>query len=183
MRTNKGALILILKALVVVTLVTTATNLYQKHTEEIQKQAYWQGVEAQFNEERYLEQKENKNAKEGVNLPSGDCFKISSNVEVNKLLQKHFKDCKNAKIMWAIAQAESKGKTDAENKANRNGSWDCGYFQNNTIHRKKGQSFEDFCKEQKDLYTNFITAEKILQKQGLTAWSTFNNKKYLTYLK
>lgn len=164
----------IIQIIILILAISITSIYYEIKLKEIKKQSYWEGVTKQFEEERYLDEKEKQ---------ANSCFNISNNDEINKLLKTHFKDCNTAKIMWAIAQAESKGNIDAVNSKNRNRSWDCGLFQNNTIHRKKGQSKEDFCKEQKNLYTNFKTAESILKKQGFEGWATFNNKKYLTYLK
>lgn len=113
---------------------------------------------------------------------SAECFKISKNEELNRLLKTYFKDCHLAKTMWAIAQAESAGKQTAVGK-NRNGSYDSGWLQVNTIHRKKGETKEQFIKRMHDLEENVKEAKAVLDKQGLTAWVTFNTKKYLTYMK
>jgi len=85
--------------------------------------------------------------------------------------------------MRAISLAESKGKQTAVNKANRNGSIDSGFFQVNTIHRKKGETKAQFISRMHDLEENFKEARRVLDKQGLQAWATYNNKAYLTYLK
>lgn len=110
------------------------------------------------------------------------CFNISKNTELNLLLEKHFKNCADAKLMWAIAQAESSGKQTAIGK-NTNGSVDCGWLQINTIHRKKGETKESFCYRMHDLEQNIATAKLVKDKQGLSAWVTYNTGKYLTYLK
>lgn len=110
------------------------------------------------------------------------CFNISKTKIVNELLEKHFKTCADAKLMWAIAQAESSGSQVALNK-NRNGSVDCGWLQINTIHRKKGESKASFCTRMHDLEQNIATAKEVKEKQGLSAWVTYNTGAYLTYLK
>jgi hypothetical protein len=107
----------------------------------------------------------------------------SKNEELNNLLIKYFKDCKDVKVMWSIAQAESTGQVKAVNKNNRNGSWDCGYLQTNTIHRNKGESKENFCNRMHNLEENIKQAKKIKDKQGLTAWVTYNSGAYLAYMK
>ena len=109
--------------------------------------------------------------------------KLSPNPNVSYLFKKYFPNQEEARIMRAISLAESKGKQTAVNKANRNGSIDSGFFQVNTIHRKKGETKEQFIARMHDLEENFKLARKVLDKQGLQAWSTYNNKAYLTYLK
>lgn len=86
--------------------------------------------------------------------------------------------------MYAIAHAECKGKQICNNKGlNRDGSIDFGYMQINSIHRDKNESVASFEKRMYNLEENIKTAKKILDMQGLKAWSTYNNKKYLAYLK
>lgn len=60
MRTNKGAIKLLLKCIVFVVILTIGINQYDKHIESVKKQAYWEGVENQFNEERFLDRNEIK---------------------------------------------------------------------------------------------------------------------------
>mgnify|MGYP003647358476 FL=1 len=109
--------------------------------------------------------------------------KLSPNPNVSYLFKKYFPNQEEARIMRAISLAESKGKQTAVNKANRNGSTDSGFFQVNTVHKKKGESKEQFIARMHSLEENFKEARKVLDKQGLQAWSTYNNKAYLTYLK
>lgn len=115
-------------------------------------------------------------------INSNECFNISKNVELNQLLKKYFKDCKLAKTMWAIAQAESSGKQFAVGQ-NDNGSLDGGWLQVNSIHKKKTETKQEFINRVHDLEENIKEARKVYDKQGLKAWVTYNNKKYLTYLK
>lgn len=107
----------------------------------------------------------------------------SENKELNNLLIKYFKDCKDVKVMWSIAQAESSGKVTAVNKSNRNGSWDCGYLQANTIHRNKGETKDAFCNRMHSLEENIKQAKKIKDTQGLSAWVTYNTGAYMAYMK
>jgi hypothetical protein len=111
-----------------------------------------------------------------VNAKSDRECSPSENVELNKLLVKYFKNCKDVKIIWAIAQAESSGKQLAVNKGNTNKSWDCGYMQNNTIHRKADETKEQFCERMFNLEENIATAHKIYKEAGnkFTPWVTFN---------
>lgn len=68
--------------------------------------------------------------------------------------------------MVAIARAESRFKPDAIN-INRDGSVDIGIFQINSVH---GYDREWL----KDVRNNLTAAREIYEKQGLTAWATFN---------
>lgn len=106
----------------------------------------------------------------------------STNPEVNRLINKYFTDCKEARTIWAIAQAESGGKQIAINKANRNKSWDCGYVQANTIHRKKGESYQSFCDRMHDLEENIKMAKHVRDIQGWTAWVTYNNNCHQSFM-
>lgn len=110
------------------------------------------------------------------------CFQLSKNDELNMLLKKYFKDCKTARLMYAIAQAESAGKQFAVGQ-NDNGSMDGGWLQVNTIHRKKWETKEEFIKRMHILEENIKEAKMVLDKQGLTAWVTYNTGKYKQYLK
>ena len=114
---------------------------------------------------------------------------LSSNPKVSYLFKKYFPEPEIAKTMRAISLSESKGKQITTYKLNKNGSWDCGFFQTNTIHRNAGTTKEDFCKEMHDLEKNFAMARKIYDERkkmfgdGFTAWSDYNNGKYLKYIK
>lgn len=109
--------------------------------------------------------------------------RLSPNPQVSYLFKKYFPKEEEARIMRAISLAESKGKQSAINKDNKNGSIDSGFFQINTIHRNKGETKEQFIVRMHNLEENFKLARKVLDKQGLTAWSVYNNGRYLTYLK
>lgn len=121
---------------------------------------------------------------EGANSAYDDFYqRLSPNPQVSYLFKKYFPKEEEARIMRAISLAESKGKQTAINKANRNGSIDSGFFQVNTIHKRKGETTEQFIKRMHDLEENFKEARKVFEKQGFQAWSTFNDGKYITYLK
>lgn len=79
-----------------------------------------------------------------------------------------------AEIMLAIAKAESGLRADATNR-NSNGSTDTGIFQINSIHGYEAQKLTDVA-------FNIQCAKEILKKQGLTAWSVYNNGKYKDFL-
>lgn len=106
----------------------------------------------------------------------------SKNPEVNSLINKYFTDCKEARTIWAIAQSESGGKQLAINKNNRNGSWDCGWVQANTIHKKKGETYQAFCDRMMHLEENVKMAKHVKDIQGWTAWVNYNNECYLAYM-
>ena len=115
---------------------------------------------------------------------------LSKNPQVSYLFKKYFPEQEIAKVMRAISLSESKGKQVQHYKLNRNGSWDCGFFQTNTIHRNKGESMQSFCdRMNNNLEANFAMARKIYDERkkmfgdGFTAWSDYNNGKYLTYIK
>lgn len=115
---------------------------------------------------------------------------LSKNPQVSYLFKKYFPEPEIAKVMRAISLSESKGKQVQHYKANKNGSWDCGFFQTNTIHRNKGETFDQFCNRMNhNLEANFAMARKIYDERkkmfgdGFTAWSDYNNGKYLTYIK
>ncbi len=77
----------------------------------------------------------------------------------------------------AVALAESGGKTDALNTANRNGTWDAGIWQVNSIHGYSQTSLFD-------PGTNAAAAFKIWSAAGRrwTPWSVYNNGRYRTYI-
>ena len=92
--------------------------------------------------------------------------------------------------MYALAHAECKGKQICNNRGtNKNGSVDFGYLQINSIHRSKGETINQFEQRMYNLEENFKLASKIylerkaLTGNGFTAWSTYNNQRYLAYLK
>lgn len=121
---------------------------------------------------------------EGNNNAYDDFYaKLSPNPQVAYLFKKYFPKEEEARIMRAISLAESKGKQTAINKANRNGTADSGFFQVNTIHRKKGETVEQFIIRMHDLEENFKEARKVFEKQSFQGWATYNNGRYLTYLK
>lgn len=109
--------------------------------------------------------------------------RLSPNPQVSYLFKKYFPKEEEARIMRAISLAESKGKQTAVNKANRDGSIDSGFFQINTIHKKKGETTEQFINRTHDLEANFKEARRILDLQGYAGWSTYNSGDYLNYIK
>lgn len=120
---------------------------------------------------------------EGYNGAYDDFYdKLSTNPQVTYLFKKYFPKQEEARIMRAISLAESKGKQTAVNKANRNGSIDSGFFQINTIHKRKNETTEQFIKRMHLLEENFKEARKVLDKQGYTAWTTYKDGKYLKYI-
>jgi hypothetical protein len=136
-------------------------------------------------QEELMEMQEtNKKLKDEMSKNMVKCSP-SKNESVNKLLNKYFKTCNEVNTIWGIAQAESQGKAYSINKNNRNGSWDCGYLQINTIHRKKGESKDAFCERMHNLETNIAMAAKVYKEAGnsFTPWVTFNKDLHLSYLK
>ena len=80
----------------------------------------------------------------------------------------------NPEIMIAIAKAESGMNPRAVNY-NRNGSIDTGLFQVNSVHMYDGLSLFDPEK-------NIKAAREIYDKQGIQAWTSFNNGSYKKFL-
>lgn len=78
--------------------------------------------------------------------------------------------------MTAIAMAESGGRTDAINRANRNGTFDSGLFQINSVHGyNPTQLIED------PVY-NIQAAVKIFGSQGFNAWSVYKTGRYKQFM-
>ena len=121
---------------------------------------------------------------DGYNVAYDEFYdKLSTNPKVSYLFKKYFPNQEEARVMRAISLAESKGIQTAVNTANRNGSKDFGFFQINTVHRKKGETTEQFLNRVCNLEENFKEARRVLDKQSFTAWSTYNNLTYLQYMK
>lgn len=78
--------------------------------------------------------------------------------------------------MVAIAKAESNWRTNAINTSNSNGSIDRGLFQINSVHGK------DPNKLLNDVRYNTAMAKEIYDRQGLQAWSTYNNGAYRKHM-
>lgn len=152
---------------------------YEKKTKEIYQDGWEVGYFAGLNDG-------DANAREDVNNEYYN--KLSPNPQVSYLFKKYFPEQDIAKVMRAISKSESKGKQIVTYKLNRDGSWDCGFFQTNTIHRKAGTTKENFCNEMHNLESNFKMARKIYEERkklfgdGFTAWSDYNNGKYLKYI-
>jgi hypothetical protein len=152
---------------------------------ELQNQMYMDGYEAGHFDGL------TEGDKNGRNATNDEFYKsLSKNPTVSFLFKKYFPEPDVAKTMRAISLSESKGKQVQHFKLNRNGSWDCGFFQTNTIHRNKGETMEMFCERMNgDLEANFEMARKIYDERkqmfgdGFTAWSDYNNGKYLKYIK
>ena len=87
--------------------------------------------------------------------------------QIENLIREMFPECPDTMI--AIAKAESKLKADAVN-VNRNGTKDCGIFQINEIHGYD-------CEWLKIPENNLKAGRAVYDKQGLTAWVTYNYAK------
>lgn len=126
----------------------------------------------------------------------------STNPEVNRLLNKYFKDCETVKTAWAISQAESKGKqvkigyncyykngvvyeervagakSGACKSEHNKYAWskDLGYLQLNDY-------FHSACGDLQDLETNIKCASKVYKEAGnsFTPWVTYNQGLHLSY--
>ncbi len=110
----------------------------------------------------------------------------SQNEIINKALNKYFKDCEDAKIAWAIAQAECHGKFTCNNKGlNKDHSIDFGFMQINSIHKEKSESIESFEHRMSNLEENLKLASKVFKDAGnsFSPWVTYNTGKYLQYVK
>lgn len=119
---------------------------------------------------------------ESAEEKEGQCFNLSKNQALNILLREYFIDCKTAHTMYAIAQAESSGKQFAVGQ-NDNGSLDGGFFQINTIHKRKGETDQRFIMRMHNLQENIFEAKKVLDTEGYTAWTQYRNGVYLKFLK
>jgi len=147
---------------------------YNNYTEKRDKQMFLDGYE----------QGNFQGLTDGYNAAYDEFYeKLSPNPQVAYLFKKYFPNQEEARVMRAISLAESKGKQVAVNNANKNGTIDSGFFQINTIHKSKGETTQQFITRMHNLEENFKEARKVLDKQGLTAWSTYNNKAYLSYIK
>jgi hypothetical protein len=93
--------------------------------------------------------------------------------EIEKTIYEKFGDS-NYKTALAIAKAESRLNPIARN-TNRNGTEDCGIFQINSIHNPSKIQ----CEHPEE---NAEMAYQIFQRHGWTAWSVYNNKRYLAFL-
>lgn len=82
-----------------------------------------------------------------------------------------------ANTMAAIAEAESSGQVGSVGGPNSNGTYDYGLWQINSSHTQ-------FNKQQltTDPLYNAKAAVSIFKSQGLGAWSTYNNQKYLQFI-
>lgn len=81
----------------------------------------------------------------------------------------------NCDVMKAIAMAESSMNPNAINWTNSNGTIDVGLMMINSCHGYD----KDYLL---DVDNNLKVARKIYDKSGLTAWSAYNNNKYLKYM-
>lgn len=81
--------------------------------------------------------------------------------------------CKTA---LAISMAESHQRPDALNK-NKNGSYDVGVFQVNSVHFTKCS-----LAQLADARGNVDCAYELYKTQGWTPWATYNDKSYKKYL-
>lgn len=81
----------------------------------------------------------------------------------------------NPAVMIAVAKAES-GLNPLAAHINTNGTRDIGLMQVNSVH-----GHDDL--EMFDVDKNLKAARAVYDKQGITAWSTFNSGAYLKHLK
>lgn len=100
----------------------------------------------------------------------------------------------HAKIMAAIALAESSGKPSVINKSNNNGTWDIGLWQINTIHqgafglptipnyKDPTIDSDEFVQLLQNPHANASAASRIQSSQGFKAWVTYNTEAYLKYM-
>jgi ribosomal protein L31E len=88
--------------------------------------------------------------------------------------ERHFGD--QARTMKATCTAESQLDPNAIHK-NKDGSWDYGTCQINTVHSAKWQGQNIF-----DPEVNLAVAKIILDDSGLNAWTCYKNGSYLKYL-
>lgn len=58
----------IIQIIILIIAISSTAVYYESKLDKVSKESYWAGVQNQFDEERYLDSKEN--AKQGVNLPS-----------------------------------------------------------------------------------------------------------------
>lgn len=98
---------------------------------------------------------------------------VPPSLSIEDKIRKTFPE--NPELMIAIAKAESKLNPHAINRANSNGSVDTGIFQINSIH---GYS-EEYLKNEDN---NLKIARIVYEKQGITAWASYNNGAYLKWL-
>ena len=106
---------------------------------------------------------------------------LSPNPNLVELLRKYFPEYRIARTIRAIATAESSGKGFAINQ-NDNGSLDCGWLQNNSIHKKPGETNKQYCDRMHDLEENIKQARATYDKQGFEAWVTYKTGAYKKYL-
>lgn len=180
----------ILSGIIVLTVCAIAGYLQYRYVEEMNS-AYQMQIEAKKDgyEQGHFDglNEGDANGREAI---SNEFYNgLSKNPTVSFLFKKYFPEQEIAKTMRAISLSESKGKQVQHYKANKNGSWDCGFFQTNTIHRNKGESMDAFCdRMNSNLEANFAMARKIYDDRkkmfgdGFTAWSDYNNGRYLTYI-
>lgn len=81
----------------------------------------------------------------------------------------------NPKVMIAVAKAES-GLNPLATNRNTNGTRDIGILMVNSVHGHDDLDMFDVDK-------NLAAARSVYDKQGITAWSAFNNGSYLKFLK
>ena len=65
---KKTIIKIIIQITIIIIAVSSTALYYESKLEKVSKESYWLGVTAQFEEERYLDSKQN--SKQGVNLPS-----------------------------------------------------------------------------------------------------------------
>ncbi|HFC77038.1 MAG TPA: hypothetical protein ENJ27_02310 [Candidatus Moranbacteria bacterium] len=103
-----------------------------------------------------------------LNVKGGD----NTPPSIEDKIKKAFPD--NWETMLAIAKAESRLIPTAEH-TNKNGTKDIGLFQINSIHGYDSNKL-------KDVDFNINVAREIYDRQGIAAWSAWNNKSYLQFM-
>lgn len=108
--------------------------------------------------------------------------RLSKNPEIVRLLKLYFPDYETARTIRAIATAESSGHGQAVN-LNKNGTYDSGWLQVNSIHKNSTETVEQFIKRMHNPEENIKLASIVFKKQGFRAWTQYKNGAYLAHLK
>lgn len=100
--------------------------------------------------------------------------------QIAALVRKHWitTDAKIITTAVAIALAESSGRTDAKNAANRNGTVDWGLFQINDVN----WTSKDSASVRLDADANTAKAYDVYKRQGFGAWVAYKSEAYAQHL-